>query len=189
MVRTTGFIFGVCLVVVVFLLVLEPDGGPQPTALTTPETAQTPADDSQAVAAVTQPPDPDRAPLGDTLPPERPAQGPATLVTGGHDGAADSSPQTPGAIPSGPDGQDRTEPDSPAKVTSEAAGDYLFWSPFRSAWAAAGFAGRLSAATDVPVEVIESGPGAYRVGFRYRDEAQRRARVDLIEAVTGLELE
>jgi hypothetical protein len=189
MVRTTGFIFGVCLVVVAFLLVLQPDGAPQPPVLTTPETAQTPADDSRAVASVTQPPDPERAPVADTLQRERSAQRAPTPQTGDDEGPADSSPPTPGAIRSSPDGQDRTDPDSPAKITNEAAGNYLFWSPFRSAWAAAGFAGRLSAATDVPVEVIESGPGAYRVGFRYHDEAERRARVDLIEAVTGLELE
>jgi hypothetical protein len=66
---------------------------------------------------------------------------------------------------------------------------YLFWSPFRSAWSARGFARSLTAATQVPVEVIDTGPGKYRVGFRYRDETERLARISRIETITGLQLE
>ncbi|MGD2074446.1 MAG: hypothetical protein PVI91_07630 [Gammaproteobacteria bacterium] len=66
---------------------------------------------------------------------------------------------------------------------------YLFWSPFRSAWSARGFARRLTAATQVPVEVVDAGPGRYRVGFSYRDEAQRRVWISRIETITGLQLE
>jgi hypothetical protein len=68
-------------------------------------------------------------------------------------------------------------------------GRHLFWSPFRSEWAARGFATRLTAATAVPVEVVEEGRGKYRVGFDYRDEAERRERAARIETITGLELE
>ncbi len=66
---------------------------------------------------------------------------------------------------------------------------YLVWTPFRSEWAAQGFARRLTQATAVPVEVISAGPGNYQVVFSYRDDAERQAMVAQIEDVTGLELE
>jgi len=66
---------------------------------------------------------------------------------------------------------------------------YRVWSSFRSEWAAQGFARRLAAATDVPVEVVNEGPGNYQVVFRYRDDGERQAIVKRIETVTGLELE
>ena len=66
---------------------------------------------------------------------------------------------------------------------------YLVWSPFRSEWAAQGFAQRLTLATEVPVEVVNTGPGNYQVVFSYRDDAERQALVERIETVTGLELE
>lgn len=66
---------------------------------------------------------------------------------------------------------------------------YLVWSPFRSEWAAQGFAQRLTLATEVPVEVVNAGPGNYQVVFSYRDDAERQAQVERIETVTGLELE
>lgn len=69
------------------------------------------------------------------------------------------------------------------------AGTYLFWSPFRSEWSAQGFAGRLTSATQVPVEVINAGPGQYRVAFSYRDETERLAQIMRIETITGLKLE
>jgi hypothetical protein len=76
------------------------------------------------------------------------------------------------------DGQDHDQP-----------GTYLFWSPFRSEWAAQGFARRLTSATQVPVEVIAAAPGAYRVAFSYQDELQRQAWIDRIQTITGLQLE
>jgi hypothetical protein len=66
---------------------------------------------------------------------------------------------------------------------------YQVWSPFRSEWAANGFARRLALATDVPVEVINESPGNYQVVFSYRDDGERQALVERIETVTGLELE
>jgi hypothetical protein len=66
---------------------------------------------------------------------------------------------------------------------------YRVWSPFRSEWAANGFARRLVLATDVPVEVVNESPGNYQVVFSYRDDGERQALVERIEAVTGLELE
>jgi len=70
-----------------------------------------------------------------------------------------------------------------------AASRYLVWSPFRSKWAAEGFAQRLTVATEVPVEVVDAGPGNYQVVFSYRDDGERQAMVERIETVTGLELE
>lgn len=72
---------------------------------------------------------------------------------------------------------------------SGAAGIHLFWSPFRSEWSAQGFARRLSSATQVPVEVVDAGPGHYRVGFSYQDETDRLAHIERIETITGLQLE
>jgi hypothetical protein len=69
------------------------------------------------------------------------------------------------------------------------ASRYLVWSPFRSKWAAEGFARRLTVATEVPVEVVDTGPGNYQVVFSYRDDDERQAMVERIETVTGLELE
>jgi len=66
---------------------------------------------------------------------------------------------------------------------------YQVWSPFRSEWAANGFARRLAVATEVPVEVINESPGNYQVVFSYRDDGERQALVERIETVTGLELE
>jgi len=66
---------------------------------------------------------------------------------------------------------------------------YRVWSPFRSEWAANGFARRLSTATDIPVEVLNESPGNYQVIFSYRDDGERQAMVEHIETITGLELE
>ena len=75
------------------------------------------------------------------------------------------------------------------RENSGAGGTYLFWSPFRSEWSARGFAGRLTAATQVPVEVINAAPGEYRAAFSYQDETERLARIKRIETITGLKLE
>jgi len=66
---------------------------------------------------------------------------------------------------------------------------YRVWSNFHSEWAARGFARRLTLATDVPVEVVNEGPGNYQVVFSYRVDSERQAMIRQIEAVTGLELE
>jgi len=89
------------------------------------------------------------------------------------------------------------QPEDQAQATTESAdqedtdtsGTYLFWSPFRSEWAAQGFAERLTLSTQVPVEVFYTGPGNYRVAFSYRNEVDRRVRIEHIETITGLKLE
>jgi hypothetical protein len=75
------------------------------------------------------------------------------------------------------------------RADSSDTGTYLFWSPFRSTWAAQGFAGRLTLSTQVPVDVDNTAPGKYRVAFSYQDETDRLARIDRIETITGLKLE
>ncbi len=72
---------------------------------------------------------------------------------------------------------------------AEKTSRYPVWSPFRSKWAAQGFARRLTLATGVPVEVINQEPANYQVVFSYRDDRERQAMVTQIETVTGLELE
>lgn len=66
---------------------------------------------------------------------------------------------------------------------------HLFWSPFRSKWAAEGFARRLTNSTQIPIEVISAGKGNFRVAFNYRDESERSAHIERIETITGLQLE
>ena len=77
----------------------------------------------------------------------------------------------------------------PGNHADAAALHYRVWSAFRSEWAANGFARRLALATEVPVEVVNESPGNYQVVFSYRDDAERQALIERIEAVTGLELE
>lgn len=71
----------------------------------------------------------------------------------------------------------------------ETALTHIFWSPFRSEWAAKGFARRLTNATQIPIEIVEAGSGQYRVSFDYLDETQRREQIEHIESITGLQLE
>jgi hypothetical protein len=66
---------------------------------------------------------------------------------------------------------------------------YQVWSPFRSEWAARGFARRLTLATDVPMDVVNEEPGNYQVVFSYRDDGERQTLIRHIKSVTGLELE
>ena len=72
---------------------------------------------------------------------------------------------------------------------SDATRSHIFWSPFRSEWAAKGFAGRMSSATQITIEVVEVGSGRYRAAFDYQDENQRLERIKHIESITGLQLE
>ena len=74
-------------------------------------------------------------------------------------------------------------------ATHDTARTHIFWSPFRSEWAARGFARRLTNATQIPIEIVEAGSSQYRVSFDYRDEAQRQEHVERIESITGLQLE
>jgi hypothetical protein len=75
------------------------------------------------------------------------------------------------------------------RVDGETTHTHIFWSPFRSQWAAEGFARRLTNATQIPIEIVEAGSGQYRVAFDYRDEGQRLEHIERIESITGLQLE
>ena len=90
---------------------------------------------------------------------------------------------------------DMPVPDVPAprqanvSASGNTAQTHVFWSPFRSAWAAKGFARRLSNATQIPIDIVKAGSGQYRVSFDYRDESERLEHVERIESITGLQLE
>jgi len=117
-----------------------------------------------------------------------------TVASQPHTAATGSEPQRDVATTAPASGQQTDIPaavqtDSSGKRNSAGSGTYTFWSPFRSVWAAQGFARRLTAATQMPVEVVDGGPGNYRVGFSYQDEQQRRTRMDRITTITGLTLE
>lgn len=187
MMRITGFLLGVFLTVAMFLLLLRPDGLPQSGAggASTPAgPAAGPAESFTAdveqwntgVATATDPAD-----VGRLLQSGEEPDAAEKMVV--QDAAAQAVPAARVSL--------RGEAERHgADPTDAAATDrYLFWSPFRSEWAARGFARRLVTATGVPVEVIHAGPGIYRVGFPYRDETERLAQVGRIETVTGLELE
>jgi hypothetical protein len=172
MLRTLGFLSGVGLSIAGFLLVLEPADLLRMQASTTSALAQVLPQQKDSFG-----PRVDR--LRDVLAADqgRPAHGgdPAspTPLQGQTITAAEHTPV------------DVEPPETPDLVSR----NHLFWNPFRSELAAQGFAGRLRSATDVAVVVVEAGPASYRVGFGYRDDAERRALIERIETVTGLELE
>jgi len=66
---------------------------------------------------------------------------------------------------------------------------HVFWSPFRSEWAAKGFARRLTYATQIPIEVVKEGADEFRVSFDYQNENQCLAYIERIESIPGLQLE
>jgi len=72
---------------------------------------------------------------------------------------------------------------------SDSTHSHVFWSPFRSEWAAKGFAGRLTNATQITVKVVDVGSGKYRAAFDYQDEIQRLENIERIQSITGLKLE
>ncbi len=179
MMRTAGILLGALLMLALFLLVLSSGNYPQ---------AVGPGADDEApsLSGAGGPAAPVDVPLedgGDS------AEVPAAAAAGHDEGPrldeADAglvlNPEAWNQAIVG----DETARDNDAGNLSR----YLVWSPFRSQWAAEGFARRLTVATDVPVEVINTAPGNYQVVFRYRDEGERQTRVRQIETVTGLELE
>jgi hypothetical protein len=191
MMRASGFVVGALLMLGVFLLALG--NGNSPTLVK--EIVSSEADTNDTVT------EPAPAPaLAQEL---APAPAPDVPVENAVD-----SPELPVTDTASPAEEDRTDvavngllldPQSwnqsmAAHATDDrsdatALSRYQVWSPFRSEWAANGFARRLALATDVPVEVVNEGPGNYQVVFSYRDDGERQALVERIETVTGLELE
>ena len=184
MMRTTGFLAGVCLTVATLLLVLDnlEDQQQEPvTGITEDATAE---QLSGVIAAVAE--QLDVVPADDI--------GDETVASAHESGTAESelSSSLEASAPP-PDKRPEVAAEAPADGSdlehSGNAGTYQFWSPFRSEWAAQGFAGRLTSATQVAVEVVHAGPGKYRVAFSYRDETERLAQIEHIETITGLKLE
>jgi hypothetical protein len=219
MIRMAGFLLGVCLTVAVLLYVLQPEllprdedvqaGAATPPAqlsatiqladrqpaVKSPEPAK-PAGEEPPISAVftaeslqgvsDSEAGPDTLPDGRTAVNETavnqdalPAEVTADTLQGVTATATD-----PYSLP-----QDMHGIETVVTEDHLADSQYVFWTAFRSRWAAEGFAGRLTRVTEVPVEVVDTGSGTYRVGFSYRHEAERLVRVERIETVTGFELE
>jgi hypothetical protein len=182
--RTIGFLSGVCLTIAGFLLVLHLlDSQPPETVAETP-LPPPPEAHSRVVAA--------SAGQVDIEPPANASAqavpAPQAVETADSETPVDGSASAP-QPPQQPDIQAAAPVTASDREDSGESGSFLFWSPFRSVWAAEGFARRLTSATRVPVEVVDAGPGEYRVAFSYQDDTERLARINRIETITGLKLE
>ena len=179
MTRAIGILVGTLLMLGVFLLALS--AGQSPTLLR--EVVNSEAD--------TNPANTELVPAKEA-PVENSVDSPELAVT---DTAALVAESQPGAKDNGfvldPQlwNQSMGEHESTIHDDAAAVSRYRVWSPFRSEWAANGFARRLVLATEVPVEVVNESPGNYQVVFSYRDDGERQAMVERIESITGLELE
>lgn len=174
MMRATGFLLGTLLVLAIFLFV-SGDG-------TAPSPLQAPVSRAAAVPPTTEPAPAERVEPSNA---ETAAVDEESLLEVTSSGL-ELDPQTWNASLAAYEAVSDNE--AVAGDTTKTS-RYRLWSPFRSEWAAQGFAQRLTLATDVPVEVVNEGPGNYQVVFSYRDELERQALVEHIETVTGLELE
>jgi hypothetical protein len=65
---------------------------------------------------------------------------------------------------------------------------YSFWTPFHSRIAASGFVSRLEEVTGLDYRVVKIETGIYEVAFNYGDDDERRSKLSLISAATGLDL-
>jgi len=184
MMRTIGFLSGVCLTVAGFLLVLHLHDSQPPETLAETPSPPPPEARSRVVAAIAE--QVDIEPPANASAQAVPApQAIRTVDSETPDGGNASAPQ-PAQQPDIQAAPPVTASDQEDRGES---GSFLFWSPFRSVWAAEGFARRLTSATRVPVEVVDAGPGEYRVAFSYQDDSERLARINRIETITGLKLE
>ena len=181
MMRATGFLLGVLLMLGVFLLALSADNSPTlvKEVVSRDTTPAVPAADSHSAAADVVPVE--SSDDGEVLAATDKAGLDETLRLDAGDSGLGLDPQSWN--------QAMGAYETALRKDSMAVSRYLVWSPFKSEWAAQGFARRLTLATDVPVEVQNEGPGSYQVVFSYRDDGERQAMVRQIEAVTGLELE
>jgi hypothetical protein len=179
MTRASGILVGALLMLAVFLLTLSAGISPPPLQSVVSSAADTP---SRVIGPL---PAEDAAvkDAADSVVP--PAAEPASL---------DDVPQldvSGDSLEVNPQSWNRSMESHATAYRKEATqvSRYLVWSPFRSKWAAQGFARRLTLATGVPVTVISEGAENYQVVFSYRDDGERQALVTQIETVTGLELE
>jgi len=179
MTRAIGMLVGTLLMLGLFLLVLSAADAPTlPREVVNSGAATSPVDTMPAAAA--------------EVPVENSVDSPGLALT---DSAALVKQSQPGVEDTGfvldPQlwNQSMQQHETSSHDDAAALSRYRVWSPFRSEWAANGFARRLLLATDVPVEVVNESPGNYQVVFSYRDDGERQALVERIETVTGLELE
>jgi hypothetical protein len=63
-----------------------------------------------------------------------------------------------------------------------------FWNPFRSEIAARGFVSQLEKVTGLDYRINKVETGVYQVGFAYTSDDERRSKISLISAATGLDL-
>ena len=170
MLRLIGFLMGVLLTGSLALLTLQPDALSWPAskpAIEPPVAASTVDDAAQdnppAHPAVEQPPA--ATMLAD------PVDGPPGATTTARQADGELAAVSPPPAPPGP-----------------ATRRTLFWQPFRSQYAARGFAGRISRATGVDVQVVQLAPGEVRVALPHTDEAERDALIARIETIAGLQI-
>jgi hypothetical protein len=179
MTRTIGILVGALLMLAVFLLALSSGISPPPLPPAANNAADRPTQDSAQTQSVDKQP----REIVDQPPPS--AQDTARL-----DEATLPDPEVNGLTPPHESwNRSMADNEAPRHSNTMAMSRYPVWSPFRSEWAAQGFARRLTLATDVPVEVINAGADNYQVVFSYRDDSERQAIVTHIETVTGLELD
>jgi len=184
MMRALGVLAGIGVTVAAFLLLLDSRESRQPELLSGDSGNATAQELSVVAAAITE--QVDVVPAGNDSDQAVAARQQAAPVEAEPQGGFELSGPDPDRRP---DLQAEAETDGSDREGGGAAGTYLFWSPFRSLWSAQGFAGRLTSATQVPVEVVTTAPGKYRVAFSYQDETERLARIGRIETITGLKLE
>jgi len=190
MMRALGFLTGTAVTVAAFLLVLDSGDSRQPEAVSAHSADATAEQLSVVAEAIAE-----RVDAAKVRTASEPAQAPQPEAAGTEAESWDGAQSAATAPAPEPEENHLAEvaqqarADDPGREHNDPASTYLFWSPFRSEWAAQGFAGRLTAATQVPVEVVAAGPGNYRVAFSYQDETERQARVQRIETITGLQLE
>ena len=179
MMRATGFLLGTLLVLAVFLLALSGEPSPTPVRVVTGSEVDLPAATTGPIPAAVVPVEnavDNVVPPASDSPPHDEEPRPDVNVDG-----IELTPQSWN--------QSMANYETAFQKNTVEPSRYRVWSPFRSQWAAQGFARRLMQATDVPVEVVNEGPGNFQVVFSYRDDGERLARIKRIESVTGLELE
>lgn len=177
MMRATGILVGVLLMLGIFLLALSTGNSPTLVKEVVSSEAATPVQTSGSAGDV---------PVEQTMDSAAfPVNGTARLAEESQPGNKDKGfvldPQSWN--------QSMAEHETDDRNDVSAVSRYQVWSPFRSEWAAQGFARRLALATDVPMDVVNEASGNYQVVFTYRDDGERQALVRHIETVTGLELE
>lgn len=188
MMHTAGITLGSLLMLAFFLLVLQ--SGYQPHPIESAADAETPiqpgTDRPPASPSVVEAHDDDGVVAPATIAAVAAAPDPGSGLGDGRGFADTNAPQVVDPLALDPAA---VSGDTGAAHDSAPLPRYPVWTPFRSQWAAAGFARRLTRATDVPIEVVDGAAGDYQVVFSYRDQEQRETLIRQIEAVTGLELQ